>query len=91
MFKNLKIGVRLGMGFGFVALLLTCIAALAFAKLSALNTEIGDLVNDKFPKTVYANDIINQVNVAARSTRNALLISSAGLILFDRRQRRARG
>lgn len=50
MFKNLKIGVRLGMGFGFVALLLTCIAALAFAKLSALNTEIGDLMcGDSLP------------------------------------------
>ena len=74
MFKNLKIGVRLGVGFGLLTLLLVAISLLAYTRLSALNTEVGDMVNDKFPKTVYANDIINQVNIAARVTRNALLM-----------------
>ncbi|MFT3850966.1 MAG: methyl-accepting chemotaxis protein [Propionivibrio sp.] len=75
MFKNLKIGARLGLGFGFVTVLLVAISLLAYTRLSALNSEVHDMVNDKFPKTVYANDIINQVNVAARVTRNALLIA----------------
>ena len=74
MFKNLKIGVRLGLGFGLVTLMLVAISLLAYTRLSALNTEVGDMVNDKFPKTVYANDIINQINLVARVTRNALLM-----------------
>jgi methyl-accepting chemotaxis protein len=74
MFKNLKIGVRLGLGFGFVLILLSVISALAFTRLSALNTEISDMVNNKFPKTVIANDIIDQINIIARSMRNAALV-----------------
>ncbi|HEX6733754.1 MAG TPA: MCP four helix bundle domain-containing protein, partial [Azonexus sp.] len=75
MFKNLKIGVRLGLGFGFVLTLLVIIASLAYLRVGSLNEDIHDLVEDKFPKTVYANDIIDQLNLVARIVRNALLVS----------------
>jgi methyl-accepting chemotaxis protein len=75
MFKNLRIGVRLGLGFGFVLTLLVVISLLAYLRVGSISNEIGDMVNDKFPKTVWANDIIDQVNVVARSTRNALLLT----------------
>lgn len=75
MFKNLKIGVRLGIGFGLIVTLLVVVATLSFLRLGALNEEIADMVGDKFPKTVFANDIIEQVNLVARITRNAILIS----------------
>ena len=74
MFKNLKIGVRLGIGFGLVLTLLIVIASLAYLRVGALNDEIRDLVNDKFPKTVLANDIVDNVNVIARVTRNVALL-----------------
>ena len=73
MFKNLRIGVRLGIGFGFVLILLIVIATLSYVRLASLNAEIEDMVTDKFPKTVLAHDIIDQVNLVARLTRNALL------------------
>ena len=76
MFKNLKIGVRLGVGFGLVLMLLIVVASLAYQRLGVLNSEIATLVKDRFPKTVQANDIINEVNIAARVTRNAILASS---------------
>jgi len=75
MFKNLKIGIRLGLGFGLVLVLLLAIAALAFVRVGGLNDDIRDLGNDKFPKTVAAHDIIEQVELVARLTRNALLVS----------------
>ena len=59
MFNNLKIGIRLGLGFSFIVILLIVISAIAFTKVSALNTDIDDMVNDKFPKTIAANEIIN--------------------------------
>ena len=76
MFKNLKIGVRLGVGFGLVLMLLIVVSSLAYQRLGVLNGEINDLVRDKFPKTVQANDIINEVNVVARITRNAILAAT---------------
>ena len=76
MFKNLKIGARLGIGFGLVITLLIVISMLAYVRIGAINTEIEDMVNDKFPKTIWANDIIDNVNVVARSSRNTLLIKN---------------
>jgi methyl-accepting chemotaxis protein len=76
MFKNLKIGVRLGVGFGLVLTLLIVVSSLAYQRLGVLNSEIATMVKDRFPKTVQANDIINEVNIAARVTRNAILASS---------------
>ncbi|HEX8988946.1 MAG TPA: MCP four helix bundle domain-containing protein, partial [Rhodocyclaceae bacterium] len=75
MLKNLKIGARLGFGFGFVLLLLTIISAIAYVRVGQLNEQIDGLVNDKFPKTVWANNIVDQVNLMARITRNVLLVA----------------
>ena len=74
MFKNMKIGVRLGIGFAVTLVLLITIAVIGYTRLSTLNSEIEDLIKDKFPKTVLANDIIDQINVNARAMRNALLV-----------------
>ena len=74
MFKNLRIGARLGLGFGLVVLLLAAISIVSYMRLSHINGEITNLVNDKFPKTVWANNIINNANVIARALRNSLLV-----------------
>jgi methyl-accepting chemotaxis protein len=74
MFGNLKIGMRLGLGFGLVLLLLGVIAFIGISRLGGLNEEIGDMVNDKYPKTVLANDVIDNINVIARSMRNTLIM-----------------
>ncbi|MBS4097806.1 MAG: MCP four helix bundle domain-containing protein, partial [Sulfuricella sp.] len=71
---NMKVGTRLGLGFGAVIALLVIIAAISIKDMSSLNHEIDDMVNDKFPKTVWANDMVDAINIIARSMRNALLI-----------------
>jgi methyl-accepting chemotaxis protein len=76
MFKNLKIGVRLGIGFGLMILLLVIISTLSYLRLGALNSEIEDMVGDKFPKTVMANDAVDQINITARAIRNAMLVKT---------------
>ena len=74
MFKNMKIGFRLGLGFGFVVLLLATISVLSYVRLSQINAGITDLVNDKFPKTIWANAVGDNINVIARALRNSLLV-----------------
>jgi methyl-accepting chemotaxis protein len=75
MFKNLRIGARLGLGFGIVLVLMAALAALAYSRIHLLQTEIHEMIDDGFPKTVWANDVIDQVNVVARATRGAMLSS----------------
>src|SRR5450830_1712546 len=75
---NLKIGVRLSIGFGFLVLLLVAMATLGITQMSMLNEQMDDLIRDKYPKTVLANDIIKHVNLIARSSRNILLMIDAG-------------
>jgi methyl-accepting chemotaxis protein len=73
MFNNLKIGLRLGLSFGAIIFLLLVILFLAISNLRFLNNEVTDMANDKFPKTMWANGIINQINIGARTLRNAAL------------------
>jgi len=75
MFKNLKIGVRLGFGFGFVLLLLTCIAALSIMRIGELNSGIDDVVDGRIPKIVMANELVANAYIVGRSARNMILSS----------------
>ena len=75
MFNNLKIGVRLGIGFAVTLILLITIAVLSISSISSLNDDIQMMTNDRFPKTVQANAIVRAINVIARNLRNAALFT----------------
>ena len=77
MFKNMKIGMRLGLGFAVTLLFLVIIAVVSYTRLSALNAEVERLVNDQFPKTVQSNNVIDAINNIARHLRNAYIYSGA--------------
>ncbi|HIJ58996.1 MAG TPA: methyl-accepting chemotaxis protein [Nitrospirae bacterium] len=76
MFKNMKIGTRLGLGFGLVILSLVIISLLAVTRLANIGETIDKIVNDRFPKVVWANDIIDNLNIIARAMRNMVLVDS---------------
>ena len=76
MFKNMKTGRRLGMGFGLVALLLVLISAICLWRLGEIGNGLDRVVNDRFPKSVIAGDIIAYVNSNARVTREMVLVDS---------------
>ncbi|WP_415034965.1 methyl-accepting chemotaxis protein [Azonexus sp.] len=75
MFKNLKIGLRLAIGFALVLALLAIISAVAVMRLSSLDHEIDIVVNDRFPKTESANAMIAALDVNGRLLRNAYIFS----------------
>ena len=77
MFKNLKIGVRLGVGFALTLVFLIAIASVSYLRLGALNAEMDTLVNVQFPKTEQANNLIASVNTVARQLRNAYIYTGA--------------
>lgn len=71
MFNNLKIGVRLGIGFAITLALLITIASVSYLRMNALSENVESMVNDRFPKTVQANSLIDALNSIARQLRNA--------------------
>ena len=77
MFKNLKIGVRLAIGFGLMVALIAIVAGVAYGRMGDLNGNVNLLVSDRYPKVAAANAIVDNINVVARAIRNALLIDDA--------------
>nr|WP_232431550.1 MCP four helix bundle domain-containing protein [Thauera sp. 27] len=72
--KNLKIGIRLGIGFAIVLLLLVAIAAVGSLRLSNLQAEITDIVSDKNVKLSTSNEMIASINLIGMLHRNMLIM-----------------
>src|SRR3569623_319492 len=73
MYKNMKIGLRLGHGFGLGLFMLLGIAVLSINRLNELNNEVNRLAQDLRPKEVSANHIIELVNMNAIAARDLIL------------------
>ena len=72
--SNMKVKTRLGLGFGGVLLLLVLMVFVSISSMRDLLGNIDKLVNDRFPKTVWAGQVINNINVIARAMRNTLIV-----------------
>ncbi len=70
-----NIGVRLGLGFSMVLLLLAVTAWLGISNLKSMNSGTNDIVNGSYPKVVLAYKMLGNVNANALSMRNMLLVS----------------
>ena len=77
MFQNLKIGVRLAIGFGLLVCLLIAVTALSYVRINQIDDSIEEVSKRNMPKVAQAHAAIDQVNVTARALRNALLVRSA--------------
>ncbi|MBN2886373.1 MAG: MCP four helix bundle domain-containing protein [Chromatiaceae bacterium] len=77
---KLTVGMRLGLGFGVLLLLLGLVAFIGLTKIDDINDNIAAIEGDLFPKTVQANTIIDSINVVARITRNILLLDDQAAI-----------
>ncbi|MFA7279952.1 MAG: carbonic anhydrase family protein [Sterolibacterium sp.] len=73
MFKNLKIGMRLGAGFGLVLILLAAISTVAVLRISELDADIDEVVHGAMPKTVLANNLIESAVFVEREVRNLIV------------------
>ena len=73
MFNNLKIGVRLGLGFAFVLLMLAIISALSITRIAELNTGIDDIVDGRLPKILMSNELIENTHIVGRAARNMIM------------------
>jgi methyl-accepting chemotaxis protein len=73
MFSNVRIGVRLALGFSVMLLIMVVISAIAITGFQRINQKVDIITQDKWPKTVVLNDIVAKVNLAAFALRDALI------------------
>ncbi|MBI3380668.1 MAG: MCP four helix bundle domain-containing protein [Aquabacterium sp.] len=75
--RNIRIGQRLMLGFGLVIALLMLLAGLAILRINSLNSEIGSMVNETYPRTVIANRMKADLGDISRSMLSILVMSDA--------------
>ncbi|AMP01504.1 methyl-accepting chemotaxis (MCP) signaling domain protein [Collimonas arenae] len=75
--RNLKIGQKLFLSFSAVIILLLLLATLAYIRIGGLINDINLTNMDRYPKTVLAHTIKDELNETARSLRNLLLMTDA--------------
>lgn len=74
MLDNLKIGTRLAIGFSVAMLSLIIIVIFSLSGVSSINSNLEKINHDLFPKTIWANKIIEQVFTGTEVLRNMTLI-----------------
>ena len=77
MFKNLKIGTRLGLGFGLVLLLLVVISVTALLRISNLASATRLIVDDRLPKIEMISEVQENTLNIGRAIRNVILATDA--------------
>lgn len=76
MFKNLRIGVKLGIGYAALTVLIVVIAVIGLQVLQASNQDLDMIANDRYSNTRAANFILHETNITVRAVRDMLLIDT---------------
>ena len=76
MLKNVKIWVRLGLGYGIIMLLLLVVVGFSIMKISSLKDAVVTITDDRIPKMEESNTITDNLNIIARGLRNVVLDTS---------------
>ena len=71
--KNMTVKKQLLNGFGGVCILMVIISIASIVEMRFISKDINNIVDDRWPKTVWANDIADNVNLNARALRNMIL------------------
>jgi methyl-accepting chemotaxis protein len=73
MINNMRVGARLGAAFSLVILLLIIVSVTAVTKISAINSSIDQIVNDRYVKVRLAFDVRDGVNNQIKFLRGIVI------------------
>jgi len=80
MLNNLRIGLRMGLGFFLVIGVTMTMVALLLLELNKFNNETQTIVNRLFPNTVYSNIMIDSLNSVSMAMRNIALTNDPAVV-----------
>jgi methyl-accepting chemotaxis protein len=78
--SGMKLATRLALGFGFVVALLVLAAGWSILSLREGSHGMAMMVEDRVPKIIKAQEIVNDINIIARAMRNSLLVKSSDAV-----------
>jgi len=73
---NLRIGKRLGLGFGLICIMLVVMIVLSNAMLARTNAGTAEIVNERMPRIALTTQMQDRINDIAISLRNMILSES---------------
>ena len=71
--SNVKVGARLGLGFGAVLLLVVLVVGFSLSRLQLMHTDSDQTLNGQYPKVAAVNVIGAKISVITQAMRDALL------------------
>ena len=72
---NMKIGTRLGLGFGVVLLLMVALTLLGISRMGIINGYVEQIAQDNMVKTEQTREMAEAVIRVAISVRNVVLLT----------------
>lgn len=75
MLNNMRIAARLGLGFGIIVAIMVAAIVFSLNQAASMNERTREIVDERWPQTVEANDIIDNVNLIARTMANTVILS----------------
>ena len=76
MFANMKVAVRLAIGFGAVVVLLLVLSAVSLTRMAAMDHDMDLLMEDRYPKVMMANEAATRTIDNGRQVRSMMLATS---------------
>ena len=74
--SGMSLGKRLTLSFTVIIVFMAFLAILSTTRIAELNTEIGRIVNDRYPKTNIANRVKTQISEVSRGMLGILIMSN---------------
>ena len=84
MFRNMRVAMKLGLGFGFVALLLAAIVLVGIANMAGMNEATRSIVEDRYAQIDLANKVISNTLNNGRTMRNMVMVDDPAEIERNR-------
>lgn len=84
MFKNMKVGTKLGLGFGLVLLFLIAVTVIGISRAIAINDRVDVVVKDAWPKVDKVQEGMGMVYKMAIITRELLLAKTPEKVAQDK-------
>ena len=86
MFANMKIGLRLTLGFAIVLLLMAALAAVGINGMSNVQGRLDEIVKDNMVKIQLNSNMAEAIHIASRITRTIILLTDEAAMAVEKKK-----